>query len=97
MFLEHRLNDDESLRYVLTTQLIEHSLTVASTYLQPHQSTRGHSHPNPENYFFHSDCILKLDDEEIEIKAPQHIHIQPNVFHQVFNPSDNIVAFTCTY
>ena len=89
-------NTRSNERYDLFVDVGE-TLTVATTFLKPKQETLGHSHPNVENYYFHNDCILKIGDDRYTIKAPLKVHIPSNVFHQVINPYNNVVVFTCTY
>lgn len=86
----------ENERYVLEDWEMD-GITVSKTTLKPKQSTRGHSHPNPEIYVFLDVCELDHGKWGESVKKGEMRKIPPNEFHRVSNPFDTPVEFISVF
>jgi quercetin dioxygenase-like cupin family protein len=78
------IRDDE--RYLVKDLTLD-GLTVSHTTLHPNQSTKGHSHPHREAYYFMTPADV-LIGSHWESVLPGDIRVVPsNYFHQVSNKS----------
>ncbi len=73
-------------------------ITQSVTYLNPRQSTQGHSHPQPESYYIAFGFgALKLGEEWKMVKSGDMVYIPPNTFHQLSNEGDMTMVFVCAF
>ena len=87
------IRDTEVYRVVDNKKLSK--LTVSETVLYPHQTTRGHKHPESEEvYVFLSGIGSILIDGNIEqVRAGDTVSMQAGAFHQVRNHGENNLVF----
>lgn len=95
--VQHSSQCIENERYVLKTAFDSAQMVLARTELKARQATRGHSHANEEIYNFFDACLLKLDDDYLQVRAGDMVLIPAHVFHQVINPTEEVVCFNCFY
>jgi mannose-6-phosphate isomerase-like protein (cupin superfamily) len=74
-------------------------LTCSETKLNPGKSTRGHSHPWDEVYFFVSgNGSLTLNHlKAATVESGTFVEIEPGEHHRVFNASDEPLVFICCF
>jgi quercetin dioxygenase-like cupin family protein len=86
-------------RYVVIDNKALNNLVLSSTLLHPGKSTSGHRHAGQEEVYFFTMGVgtMQLDDETFAVKAGDIIQIKDNVFHRVFNDSNDELYFVCVF
>lgn len=90
-------------RYKITDMKYE-GLTISKTELRTGQETRGHSHPNPETYFFKTEALLLIQSEYTpdminirRVNAGDMIAVPGNLYHKVRTLKGRTAAFISVF
>ncbi len=91
------IKDNET--YTLKDNTTLNNLVVSSTFLKPHQSTRGHTHPGQEEvyYFVSGRGTMEIGEQSFNVDPGDVFLIPDGAFHRVHNPTDTPLYFVCVF
>jgi oxalate decarboxylase/phosphoglucose isomerase-like protein (cupin superfamily) len=93
-----RVRDERYTVWDSTITLPGGEAVLSLTYLNPNQSTRGHSHPHAETYeLLSGEGFLFLGDAMQPMKSSFPYQIPPDTFHQVINTGNGITIILCRW
>lgn len=72
-------------------------IVLSKTILHPHQSTSGHKHAYTEIYYFNDNAFIQIENNTEIVNVGEFRFIPSNVFHRVWNNSDNDLEFLCAW
>ena len=89
----------DNATYILQDNNLLKNLTLSSTFLKPHQSTRGHSHADLEEVYFFTKGIgiMTLGEESFPVEQNDIVLIPSGQFHRVINDTDEMLEFVCVF
>ena len=86
-------------RYVVSDNRLLKNLIVSSTRLNPGKETAGHRHAGQEEVymFIEGNGEMLLDEKRFAVKAGDIVLIEDDVFHRVYNTSEQELYFVCVF
>ena len=86
-------------RYVVSDNRLLKNLIVSSTRLNPGKETTGHRHAGQEEVYMFMEGAgeMLLDEKRFAVKAGDIVLIEDDVFHRVYNTSEQELYFVCVF